>query len=82
MFKLGVGLVVLGAGVNAIKGTGNLKVTATQSITGSTAFIPGTQQIGNSIFVPFSSLSPGVANVIDFSSAGVSVTSGTDFQNL
>jgi hypothetical protein len=68
------------SGLNALKGTGNLKVTATSSITGSVAYIPGTAQIGNSVFIPFSSLSPGVANVIDFSSAGVSVTSGTDFQ--
>ena len=66
-------------GTSAISGTGNLKVTATQSITGSTAFIPGTP-IGNSVLIPFGSLSPGVANVIDFSSAGVSVTAGTDFQ--
>jgi subtilisin family serine protease len=69
----------INGGADAIKGTGNLKVTATQSITGSTAFIPGAQ-IGNSVFVPLSSLNPGVANVIDFSSAGVSVTSDIDFQ--
>ena len=70
----------INSGVNAIKGSGNLKVTATQSIAGSVGFIPGTTQIGNSVLVPFSSLSPGVANVIDLSSAGVSVASGTDFQ--
>ena len=66
-------------GTNAIKGTGNLKVTATQNATGSLAGIPGLQ-IGSSVLIPLSSLSPGVANVIDFSSAGVSVTSGIDFQ--
>ncbi len=69
----------IGGGANAINGTGSLKVTATNSITGSVGFIPGTQ-IGNSVLVPLSSLNPGVANVIDLSSSGVSVTSGTDFQ--
>jgi hypothetical protein len=71
--------ITLSSGATGIKGTGNLKVTATQSIAGSVAGIPGTQ-IGNSVLVPFSSLSPGVINVIDLSSAGVFVTSGTDFQ--
>jgi minor extracellular serine protease Vpr len=70
--------ITLNSGASGVKGTGNLKVTATQSVAGSLAGIPGTQ-IGNSVLVPFSSLSPGVANVIDFSSAGVSVTSGIDF---
>jgi hypothetical protein len=69
----------INGGANAIKGTGNLKASATQSIKGSTGFIPGAQ-IGTSVLVPLSSLNPGVANVIDFSSAGVSVTSGIDFQ--
>jgi minor extracellular serine protease Vpr len=77
--KLASVAVNINSGVNAIKGTGNLKVSATQSVTGSVGFIPGAQ-IGNSVLVPFSSLSSGVANAIDFSSAGVSVTSGTDFQ--
>ena len=71
--------VTINVGASAISGTGNLKVTATQSVAGSIAGIPGTQ-IGDSILVPLSSLSPSIANVIDLSSAGVSVTSGTDFQ--
>jgi subtilisin family serine protease len=71
--------VTINGGSSGVTGTGNLKVTVTQSVAGSLAGIPGTQ-IGSSVLVPFSSLSPGVANVIDFSSAGVSVTSGTDFQ--
>jgi subtilisin family serine protease len=70
----------INGGVSAIKGTGNLKVSATQSVTGSVGYIPSTTQIGNSVLVPFSSLNPGVTNVIDFSSSGVSVKTDTDFQ--
>jgi hypothetical protein len=77
--KLASVSVNINGGSSGVTGTGNLKVTATQSIAGSLDGIPGTQ-IGNSVLVPFSSISPGVANVIDFSSAGVFVTSGTDFQ--
>jgi minor extracellular serine protease Vpr len=77
--KLASVSVNINSGSSGVTGTGNLKVTATQSIAGSLDGIPGTQ-IGNSVLIPFSSLSPGVANVIDFSSAGVFVTSGTDFQ--
>jgi subtilisin family serine protease len=78
--KLANVAVNLYGGTSAIKGIGNLKVTTTNSITGSVGFIPGTQQNGNSVLLPLSSLNPGVANVIDLSSAGVSVTSETDFQ--
>jgi len=70
----------INGGASAIKGTGNLKVTTFNSITGSVGYIPGSTQIGSSVLVPFSSLSPGVANVIDFSSASVTVTAGIDFQ--
>ena len=77
--KLSNVAITLNSGASGVIGTGNLKVTATQSVAGSIAGIPGTQ-IGTSVLVPFSSLSPGVANMIDFSSADVSVTSGTDFQ--
>ncbi len=77
--KLANIVININSGTSAITGTGSLKISATQSVVGSLAGIPGTQ-IGNSVLVPLSSLSPGVANVIDFSSAGVNVTAGTDFQ--
>jgi hypothetical protein len=77
--KLANIVININSGTSAITGTGSLKISATQSVVGSLAGIPGTQ-IGNSALVPLSSLSPGVANVIDFSSAGVNVTAGTDFQ--
>jgi minor extracellular serine protease Vpr len=66
-------------GLHSVGGTGNLKITATQSLPGSIAGIPG-PAIGNSVSVPLQSLTPGSSNVIDFSSAGVSVSAGTDFQ--
>jgi hypothetical protein len=78
--KLASVAVNINSGANAIIGTGNLKVTAMQSVAGSLDSIPGAQQIGNSVLVPFNSLSSGVDNVIDFSSAAVSVTTGIDFQ--
>jgi hypothetical protein len=71
--------VTLNGSKNAIMGTSNLKITVTQNATGSVDGIPGSQ-IGSSVLVPFSSLSAGIANVINMASAGVSVTSGTDFQ--
>jgi minor extracellular serine protease Vpr len=77
--KLASVAVTINGGANGILGTGNLKVTAAQSVAGSVDGIPGTQ-IGNSVIIPFKALSAGIANVIDFSSAGVFVTSGTDFQ--
>ena len=71
--------VTLSGNKNAVMGTSNLKITATQNAAGSVDGIPGSQ-IGSSVLVPFSSLRTSIANVIDMSSAGVSVTSGTDFQ--
>jgi hypothetical protein len=72
-------LVTLSGNRNAVMGSSNLKVTAAQNVAGSVDGIPGSQ-IGSSVLVPFSSLQTSIANVIDMSSAGVSVTSGTDFQ--
>ena len=71
--------ITINGGTKGVNGTGNLKVSATQSVAGSIEGIPG-PQIGNSVFVPFSSLIPGDSNKIDLSSAGITVTSGTDFQ--
>lgn len=71
--------ITFNGGPSGVIGTGNLKVTVTQSITGSVNSIPGSQ-IGSSVLVPFSSLNAGIANVIDMSSARVSIISGTDFQ--
>jgi subtilisin family serine protease len=72
-------VVTINGGPSGVRGTGNLKVTATQSVTGSVDGIPG-PQIGNSVLVPFSSLISGDTNTIDLSSAGMAVKSGTDFQ--
>ncbi|HVN48967.1 MAG TPA: S8 family serine peptidase, partial [Bacteroidota bacterium] len=67
------------SGTSSVAGTGNLIISAAQSIAGSIDGIPGTQ-IGNSVSVPISSLTQGTVNVIDMTSSNVPVTAGTDFQ--
>jgi subtilisin family serine protease len=68
----------LNSSASAIKGNGSLAVSITENIAGSIGGIPGAQR-GGSITVPFSSLTRGSSNVIDFTFANVSVVNGEDF---
>lgn len=64
--------------LNDIQGSGKLRVSACQNISGSIGGIPG-DTIGTRIDVPFSQLASGW-NEINMQGANVSITSGTDFQ--
>lgn len=66
-------------GSDAIKGNGNLLVSAYQNKPGSVAGIPDTIQIGTSVSIPFSQLIYGW-NSISMQSANISVIQDTDFQ--
>ena len=70
--------VKLNYGVNAIKGSGKLRVSACQNTSGSIGGIPGTL-IGTSVDVPFSQLISDSWNEINMQGANVSITTGTDF---
>jgi hypothetical protein len=70
--------VELNGGVNAIKGSGNLRVSACQNIFGSIGGIPG-PLIGTSVSLPFSQLASGSWNEINMQGANVPITAGTDF---
>ncbi len=65
---------------DGIKGSGSLKVSGAQNVSGSIGGIPGTQ-LGSSVLIPFSSLTGGVGswNNVDMSSSNISVTNGIDF---
>jgi hypothetical protein len=60
---------------NPIQGTGNIIVEAYTNVSG----LPGTK-IGSSVTFPLTRLNAGTPNYIQLLTAGVSVTSGTDFQ--
>jgi Peptidase M30. len=68
----------LNGGVAAIQGSGKLRVSACQNISGSIGGIPGTL-MGTSVDVPFSQLSSGSWNEVNMQGANVSITTGTDF---
>jgi hypothetical protein len=65
-------------GSDAIRGDGNLVVSAYQNKPGSVGGIPDTIQIGTSVSIPFSQLSNGW-NTVYMQSAQASVQQGTDF---
>jgi hypothetical protein len=69
--------VALNGGVNAIKGSGKLRVSACQNISGSIGGIPGAL-IGTPVDTPFSYLSNSW-NEINMQGANVPITAGTDF---
>jgi hypothetical protein len=69
----------LNGGVNAIQGSGKLRVSAYPNISGSIGGIPGTLIIGTSVDVPFSQLINGSWNEINMQGANVPITAGTDF---
>jgi hypothetical protein len=71
--------VELNGGVNAIKGSGNLRVSAYPNISGSIGGIPGTLIIGTSVDVPFTQLISGSWNEINMQGANIPITAGTDF---
>jgi hypothetical protein len=70
--------VALNGGVNAIQGSGKLRVSACQDTSGSIGGIPGAL-IGTSVDKPFSQLSSDSWNEIDMRGANVPITAGTDF---
>ena len=71
--------VELNGGGSAIKGSGNLRVSAYPNISGSIGGIPGTLIIGTSVSKPFSQLVSGSWNEIDMRGANVPIPAGTDF---
>jgi hypothetical protein len=71
--------VAVNGGTSAIKGTGNLRVSAAQNNpSGSVGGTPSTQ-IGSSVLTPLSQLATGGWNEINTLDAGINITSGTDF---
>ena len=60
---------------NPIQGVGNINVQAYTNASG----LPGTP-LGSAVSYPLTRLNPGTPNYIQLLGAGVSVTSGTDFQ--
>jgi hypothetical protein len=70
--------VELNGGTGAIKGSGNLRVSACQNTSGSIGGIPGTL-IGTSVDVPFSKLVSGAWNEINMQGANVPIDTGVDF---
>jgi Secretion system C-terminal sorting domain len=65
--------------LNAIQGSGKLRVSACQDTSGSIGGIPGTR-IGASVDIPFSQLVSNSWNEITMQGANVPITAGTDFQ--
>ena len=63
---------------DGIQGSGLLRVSLHQNATASVGGIPGTI-IGNPITVPFSSLTKGTYNEVDFNSQNISLTANVDF---
>jgi hypothetical protein len=76
--KLNSVSVELNSGEDAIRGSGQLRVSACHNIAGSIGGIPGTL-IGTSVDVPFSQLISGSWNDINMQGANVPITAGTDF---
>jgi hypothetical protein len=70
--------VMFNAGANGVKGTGTLRVSVAQNMSGSIGGIPGTQ-LGTSIDIPFSKLLSGLYNEIDLIPTGATVSIGTEF---
>ena len=71
----GITLNVTTGNNNPIQGTGNIIVEAYTNVSG----LPGTK-IGSSVTFPLTRLNAGTANYIQMLGAGVSITSGVDFQ--
>ncbi len=70
--------VKLSNGVNAIQGSGKLRVSACQDSSGSIGGVPGIR-IGTSVDVPFSQLMSDSWNEVNMQGANVPITARTDF---
>ncbi|MCK9410344.1 MAG: T9SS type A sorting domain-containing protein [Bacteriovoracaceae bacterium] len=68
----------INSGVEAIEGTGSLKVSLHQNTTGSLGGVPGTQ-IGSPISIPFTQIAKSGYNLVDFSSQNLQVQANVDF---
>ncbi|MDP1677118.1 MAG: T9SS type A sorting domain-containing protein [Bacteroidota bacterium] len=68
----------LNGAATAIVGTGSLKVSVHQNMTGSLGGIPGTQ-IGSSVTVPFTQLTIGVYNTISFSPQNIALFANVNY---